>query len=156
MIQIIKGDLLASDERFIAHGCNTMGAMHAGIADQIRKKYPLVFHAYKRELSGRFVPGYAQMVAVGPERTVFNLATQDYTGPHARLEWVYLAFRNMAEICAVYNIQRVAIPEIGCGLGGLSWSDVEMSILSATAFSVTRGNNLEIVCYVYKPPRAPR
>jgi O-acetyl-ADP-ribose deacetylase (regulator of RNase III) len=152
LIETYSGDLIRSDELVIAHGCNTQGVMGAGIASQIANAYPLVLNENKRAVAKRlFVPGAAQLVICNPKRSVFNLATQDAPGPHARYEWVYLAFRNMAERCALENITRVGIPEIGCGLGGLNWPGVEEEIALALAWIEARGHKLEIVRYVYKP-----
>lgn len=151
-IPILYGDLLRNDERVIAHGCNTRGIMGAGIAGQIAQKYPLVWHTNERDVKARlFPPGAAQLVIVHPQLSVFNLATQDDVGPCARLEWVYLAFRNMAEKCVQQNITRVAIPQIGCGLGGLNWQDVEDMIQKALYWIEARRHQLEIVCYIYDP-----
>ena len=38
MIEYVTGDLLASDEPIIAHGCNTMAVMGSGIARLIHLK----------------------------------------------------------------------------------------------------------------------
>jgi O-acetyl-ADP-ribose deacetylase (regulator of RNase III) len=151
-LPVLYGDLIRSDEPVIAQGCNTQGIMGAGFALQIANTYPLVLNENKRAVAKRlFVPGSAQLVICNPKRSVFNLATQDDLGPHARYEWVYLAFRNMAERCVVEDIPRVAIPEIGCGIGGLAWPVVENEIYDALADIEARGHKLEIVRYVYEP-----
>jgi O-acetyl-ADP-ribose deacetylase (regulator of RNase III) len=151
-LPVLYGDLIRSDELVIAHGCNTQGRMGAGITAQIANRYPLVLNENKRAVARRqFVPGSAQLILCDLKRWVFNLATQDAPGPHARYDWVYLAFRNMAERCVVEDISRVAIPEIGCGLGGLTWAAVENEIFNALAFIEARGHKLEVVRYVYEP-----
>lgn len=151
-IEVLHGDLIRSDERVLAHGCNTRGIMGAGIAAQMAETYPLVLHTNQRDVkAGLFVPGTAQLVVAKPGRVIFNLATQDDPGPRARLAWVELAFRNMAEKCVHDGIQRVAIPQIGCGLGGLVWPDVEAIIHEALADVRVRGNTLDVICYLYQP-----
>jgi O-acetyl-ADP-ribose deacetylase (regulator of RNase III) len=152
--QILHGDLLLSDETVIAHGCNARGRMGAGIAGQIAMRYPLVQHANQRDVkAGLFVPGVAQLVVVNPKLIVFNLCTQDEVGPRARLQWIDLAFRNMAERCVSDGITRVAIPQIGCGIGDLEWPDVDITINHALTDVHQRGFKLEVVCYTYKFPR---
>ena len=154
-IPILYGDLLRSDEKVIAQGCNTRGIMGAGIAGQIAQMYPLVLHANQREvIAHRFVPGTAQMVVVNPKRTVFNLATQEMLGPEARLPYIYLAFRNLAEQCVYADIHRVGIPQIGCGIGGQNWHDVERAIDLGLSEVRSRGHVLEVVCYIYDPKKA--
>lgn len=157
LLQIERGDLLNSTEEVIAHGCNTRGIMGAGIAGQIAKKYPHVLFSNEAAVAaGWFVPGYAQLIRVAGTKAVFNLATQDELGAHARLEWVYLAFRNMAERCAVEKIERVAIPEIGCGIGGLQWPMVEHMIWRAILPVMDRGHKLDVIHYIYEPAVAAR
>ena len=78
----VVGDLLGSDEKFVAHGCNTQGVMGAGIAGLIAQRYPEVERSY----------------------------------------------RNLFEWCRTMNVERVAIPRIGCGIGGLDWNSVEWVI----------------------------
>lgn len=151
-IPTLYGDLIRSDEKVIAHGCNTRGIMGAGIAAQIAQTYPLVLHANQRDVAGGLFPlGAAQLVVCNPKRLVFNLGTQPDAGPCAKLEYIYLAFRNMAERCVQGNIKRVGIPAIGCGLGGLVWPDVEAQITLALAWIRDRGHEFEVVQYVYQP-----
>ena len=128
--------------------------MAAGIAAQIAAAYPLVMHTNQRDVkAGLFVPGAAQLVIVNPARAIFNLGTQDDLGACARLEWVYLAFRNLAERCAHDGIERVAIPQIGCGIGGLNWPDIEQTIEAALVWTENRGYQLNVVCYIYQPEK---
>lgn len=153
MIEIIEGDLLNSGEQVIAHGCNCQGVMGAGIAGQIAKRWPNVLEE-NIKMGRLFHPGAIQVVPAEPEgkpAVVINMATQDKPGANARLEWVYLAFRNLAERCVVAGVDRVAIPQIGCGIGGLVWDEVEWEIEMALNEIYSRGHRLDVVCYVYTP-----
>lgn len=62
---------------------------------------------------------------------MFNMATQDRPGPRARIEWVKDSAKLVAEFAQVHNIDRVAIPRIGCGIGGLEWADVRLALSAA-------------------------
>jgi len=149
-IEIIEGDLLNSNEAVIAHGCNVFGVMGAGIAGQIAKRWPEVLLENKK-MGTNFHPGYAQPVHLGIENPlVFNLATQDAPGRNARYDWVHLAFRNMAEWLVHHDYHRVAIPQIGCGIGGLQWGIVNDVIEDAASF-VQLKTRFDVVCYVYTP-----
>lgn len=132
MIQYVTGDLLASEEVVIAHGCNTQGVMGAGIAKAISSRYyrTVFIPYYDACLTETFVPGTAQRCTTVEGRTVFNLGTQVHPGRNARAWYVLLAMGNMFSQCAVAGIRTVAIPRIGCGIGGLQWRDVEKVILT--------------------------
>lgn len=134
----VKGDLIAADESAIAHGCNCEGKMGAGIAKLIREAYQGAYPPYKTACDiGSFYPGVAQPTRSwnhgksSTVTTVYNLATQDKPGPYARYEWVYAAFQNMFRHMKYAGIDRVAIPRIGAGIGGLEWERVEAVINAA-------------------------
>lgn len=156
-MEVIRGNLLDSCERVIAHGCNTRGVMGAGIAGQIAKRWPEVLDANRDAVADNrlaFPPGGIQAVmlegrrlGIAPEYVV-NLATQIDPGPCARLHLVRLAFSNLAEWCAIMGVHRVAIPQIGCGIGGLMWAEVEPTIEDAIFDVIERGHLLQVVCYV--------
>lgn len=130
MITHVTGDLLASDEKFIAHGVNCLGLMGAGIAKAIAVKHPVVEKVYREECTERrLLPGGCLAVMdKAADRYVFNLATQNSPGRDATYWRVAMAFGNMFEHCVAWGIKRVGIPRIGCGIGGLDWEPVEFII----------------------------
>lgn len=119
------GDLLASDEPVIAHGCNTCGVMGAGIAAQVRAQHRLAYEQYRDAcLNGAFPLGAAQPVYVpydNASRIVYNLGTQRLPGPDATPWGIFLAFANLGEDLALRDRYSVAIPRIGAGIGSLDW-----------------------------------
>jgi O-acetyl-ADP-ribose deacetylase (regulator of RNase III) len=123
----VKGDLLASPEQYIAHGCNTQGVMGAGIAALIAERYPEVERSYRVACRAKdFRIGTCQDVYLPEDqRTVFNLGTQVFPGRNATYWAVMLSFGNLFEFCRTMNIDRVGIPRIGCGIGGLDWPTTE-------------------------------
>lgn len=149
------GDLMEAEEPAIAHGCNIRGVMGAGVAKLVRDRHPEVFYAYDAACdTGRFRPGAAQAVysspAGSPGRWFYNLGTQKNPGPDAKTWWIFLAFANMAEDAAIRGIDQVAIPRIGCGIGGLVWPEVEEVI--RTAVELSSSPNLDIVVYDLETP----
>lgn len=139
------GDLLdAPEEQIVAHGCNTVGAFGAGVAGQIARRLPDVARMYKEAAPHQL--GAAQLTYDGG-RWVFNLMTQRLPGANARLSAITTAFTNMAEkIHRRDDLPRiVAIPRIGCGIGGLTWQEVEPAIVNGVLDSSI--NHLTIVVY---------
>lgn len=133
--EYLTGDLLTSDEKVIAHGCNTMGFMGSGIAAQVAERWPDVEMRYRKTCTNKeFVIGTAQALWTGPypdSRLIFNLGTQERTGADASAWGVFLSFANMAERCYRLGINRVGVPRIGAGIGGLQWDDVAEAIEDA-------------------------
>lgn len=128
----IKGDLFASNERAIAHGCNCHGVMGAGVARIVREQFKMAFIEYQLACEDRqFYPGVAQPVECevdGEVTVVYNLATQNAPGANARLDYVRGAMENMKRHMEYVGNRRIAMPKIGAGIGGLIWSQVEDQI----------------------------
>lgn len=139
MIRYVIGNLFEYPGS-IAHGCNTKGLMGAGVAKIVANQFPQAHKFYMATCSpyaepcDRFVPGDAQVFLTGVEgRYLVNLATQDHPGANATYWWVMLSMANMFERLRLLNVNEVAIPRIGCGIGGLKWHGVEEAIKTAQA-----------------------
>lgn len=134
-ITYVKGDLFAANERAVAHGANCRGLMGAGVAKIVRERYPLAFSEYTFACNkDQFYPGVAQpVVCPEPESDeltmVYNLATQNAPGANARIEYVAQSFRNMFRHMQFVGNNRIAMPKIGAGIGGLEWASVAWAIM---------------------------
>ena len=158
MIEYVKGDLFAANERVIAHGCNCHGVMGAGVAAIVRSRYPYAYNAYVSECDyGGFYPGVAQPVdcrkTVDEDSFwVYNLATQNAPGRNAQYWMVEQAFRNMKNHMDFVGNQRVAMPMIGAGIGGLEWKRIHDILVSVFMLHNT---NYQIVVYYLKDEDLP-
>lgn len=152
-IEFVRGDLLEDDSlEAIAHGCNCAGAMGAGIAKDIRERWPAMFREYKRRcLAGQFTLGDV-FVWTDNGRVVFNLGTQATWRTRASLPALETSVERMLVECEERGIHRVGLPRIGAGLGGLEWQTVK-SVLIARA---SRAPNVMLVVYEEFVPRAER
>lgn len=106
-------------------GVNVAGVMGAGVALQVRARWPEMFEPYRQLCrSGRLRPGMVWPCRDASGVMVYNLATQDAPGRHARLEWVGECVAKMAAHASATGLSAVATVRLGCGIGGLSWSEV--------------------------------
>lgn len=157
----LEGNILSVQEGIIVHGCNCRGVMGAGIARQIRDKWPDVYSAYS---SHRAKAGLrlGDVVAVGGkglfERKaaarhlntvshqlpdgliVVNAMTQydfgnDKTVVYADAEAIYAAFARIRVIARDSGLP-VHFPQIGCGLANGKWEHVAPIIRNALGKSV--------------------
>lgn len=160
MITHIKGDLFAANERAIAHGCNCHGVMGAGVARIVAQMFPWVFTTYKQAVDLRqFYPGVAQPVVcyseildgrkvnrpVQESTTVYNLATQNAPGANAKIDYVMGSLLNMKRHMDFVGNERIAMPKIGAGIGGLNWAITEQIIIDV--FSLDRVSPYTVVVY---------
>jgi len=151
MVRLITGDLFACESPAIGHGVNTRGLMGAGIAKQIRARYPGVYAEYKTACrTGSLTVGQAHLFhPQEPGKPVLvNLATQDDIGARARLEWIWFSLIDAGRKLSDLGIAELAIPRIGCGIGGLDFGHVLYEIESAS-----QSVNFDI--HVYTPATSP-
>lgn len=129
MIIYEKGDLLQSDVQIKVHQTNCLGAMGAGIALQIRNKYPKVYEEY-RDLCKNNSPdklmGSIQVVEIGNGDAICNLFGQ-YDHKSGEIQTNYEAFveglKELVEYIKQHNIKSVGFPMyIVCGLAGGDWN----------------------------------
>lgn len=119
------GNLFDTDAVAIGHGVNTKGVMGAGIAKVFKENYPKNYQAYATNCQLRFfVPGQT-FVYKENDHFIFNMATQELPGADAQYRHVLRAGADAAEQALRLKVDKVAIPLIGCGIGGLEWSMVE-------------------------------
>jgi len=123
------GDLFSTDAPFIAHGVNCRGVMGSGIAVQFRQRYPEMYEQYRLQCQrGVFWPGEV-FVWAAPEVTVLNISSQFEPGPNATLDYLR---KGLFRALLTADRQVLALPRIGCGIGGLDWdSQVKPAILAA-------------------------
>jgi O-acetyl-ADP-ribose deacetylase (regulator of RNase III) len=129
-----NGDMLKGPEDVMLHGCNCFCTMGAGIALQIRKTYPRAFAADFHTESGDSSKMGSYTKWTGPHFyipgkavTILNCYTQfsfkSYTNPKP---FDIGAFRKVLEkVKKDYpEPTTIAMPEIGCNLGGSNWEEV--------------------------------
>lgn len=127
--ELVSGDA-------IAHGANCVGVMGAGVAKPIKDTFPINYNRYKHACDkGLFVPGdylYTNEYGVG----IFNLATQFKPGPNAKIEYIRSSAKKMVLAASVQDYSVIKTVRLGCGIGGLNWSDVK-PVLEEIPSSIT-------------------
>lgn len=132
----INGDLLNETRGILVHGVNCKGRMGAGIALEIRKRYPQVYRsyiAYGDRLRWRdgFLLGEVDFVPINDGLVVANAFIQDEYGPPGTRYASYDAIDNCFSKINRYAIERnlpVKYPKIGAGLAGGCWDIISVII----------------------------
>lgn len=137
MIRFIQGDILTADAEALVNTVNCVGFMGRGIAAQFRRAFPDNFDVYKAACDrGEVVPGSVLVVATdqmaGP-RFIINFPTKRHWRGKSRLDDIEAGLRALVTEVEQRRIRSIAVPALGCGLGGLAWSDVRPRIERAFA-----------------------
>ena len=136
MIRFVQGDLFASGCEALVNPVNCVGVMGKGLALQFRHRFPANYDAYRDACARREVrPGRCFVFDAGakPTRFVVNLPTKRDWRDRSRIEDVAGALDDLAGILRRRAIGSVAIPPLGCGLGGLPWPEVRSLLLDRLA-----------------------
>lgn len=132
MIRYTTGDILEADAEALVNSVNCVGFMGRGVALQFKKAWRENFTAYAAACRRREVqPGRMFVYETGRltnPRYIINFPTKrDWRGK-SRMEDIEAGLRSLAEEIQARGIRSIALPPLGCGLGGLHWPDVRRRI----------------------------
>ncbi len=135
MIKLTRGNLLKADAEAIVNTVNCVGYMGRGIALQFKKAFPDNFKAYEHACRNKeVVPGKMFVYDTGNmwnPRYIINFPTKRHWRGKSRLEDIESGLKALVEEIRVRNISSIAVPPLGCGLGGLNWNTVRSLIEKA-------------------------
>lgn len=124
-ITFCRGDLLADRAQALVNPVNCPGVMGAGLAAQFRRRWPAMFADYRDTcLAGGLVPGKLHIWRTPDQRYIVNLPTKQDWRHESDLAHVQAGVQALARWVEDQAIASLAIPALGCGLGGLVWPPV--------------------------------
>lgn len=126
--------------------------MGKGLALQFREAYPDNYKQYKEECDKGFIePGWMYTTRqrvwndkdkVWEEKFIINFPTKYHWRNKSQLDWIDSGLCDLKNTIENYNIKTLALPMVGCGLGGLDRQDVIKLIEK-------RLSNVECIVTVY-------
>ena len=135
MIELRNGDILQADVEALVNTVNCVGVMGRGIALQFKKAFPKMFAQYKQACdSGAVRPGEVltcDLNRVVLPRYVINFPTKRHWRGTSRLADIDAGLAALVAEVRRLGLRSLAVPPLGCGLGGLRWSDVRPRIEQA-------------------------
>ncbi|HEY3448104.1 MAG TPA: macro domain-containing protein [Myxococcales bacterium] len=128
-----QGNLLEAEVDALVNTVNAEGVMGKGIALQFKKAFPDNFSSYERACkAGEVVPGRMHVVRrIASPRFIINFPTKKHWRNPSKLEYVRDGLKDLVTQVRQLGIRSIAIPPLGCGNGGLDWTDVKPLILRA-------------------------
>jgi O-acetyl-ADP-ribose deacetylase (regulator of RNase III) len=154
MIELTQGDILKADAEALVNTVNCVGIMGRGIALQFRKTFPANFKAYEAACKAHQVqPGkmfvYDLNCLYNP-RFIVNFPTKRHWKGKSRIEDIKSGLADLIDVVQQQQIRSIAVPPLGCGLGGLNWEEVRPLIIEAFQ-SVP-----EVAVLLFEPAGAPQ
>ena len=140
---------------------NCEGYMGRGVALEAKKRFRENYEAYARacEVSegeewGEVRPGKMFVADVNPSMfgpLIINFPTKDRWRRKSEMKYITSGLKDLVRVIRERGIKKIAIPPLGCGLGGLDWSEVKPLIVDALA------ELPDLYVIIYEPgPAAPR
>jgi O-acetyl-ADP-ribose deacetylase (regulator of RNase III) len=153
MIEPRSGDVLRADAEALVNSVNCVGVMGRGVALQFRKAFPENYEAYRKACNrNELRPGAVfvhDLSRLTNPRYVINFPTKQHWKGKSRIEDIEAGLSALVREVKTRNIRSIAVPPLGCGLGGLRWSRVKPLI--EEAFRDVPG----VRVLLYQPKGAP-
>jgi len=135
MIKRVKGDILKAQVEALVNTVNTVGVMGKGIALQFRKAFSGNYRAYRRacergevQIGKMFVYDLGELFC---PRYIINFPTKKHWRHRSKMEYIEKGLKALVEEVKRLGIRSIAVPPLGCGLGGLRWEEVYRKIEAA-------------------------
>ena len=153
-----KGNIFESNAVALFNPVNCKGVMGKGLALQFKEKFPdnersYIVTCHRRNMR----PGKVHVFGLKHKdyptlELIFNFPTKDDWRNPSKIEYIEDGMLDAANILKILKIESVAIPKLGCGLGGLNWKDVHEVIYKA----LVKVEGLKVFIYGENPKKRTR
>ncbi|WP_214403355.1 type II toxin-antitoxin system antitoxin DNA ADP-ribosyl glycohydrolase DarG [Pseudonocardia lacus] len=147
------GNLLEADVEALVNTVNTVGVMGKGIALQFKRAFPGNFRSYaeacRRNEVALGTMFTCSVDGLGNPKLIVNFPTKGHWRSKSRIQDIEAGLVDLRRIIDERGIRSIAVPPLGCGNGGLDWSDVRPLIISA--FS----DLADVEVHLFAPAGAP-
>lgn len=122
-----KGDIFDTSADIICNAVNCRGAMCGGIAAAFKSKFPKMNEAYEdacNEGKGIVKIGSGHFYKLSATESnnwhiIANVPTMKLPGSEASVIDISLSLINLFEFASNHGYKTIAMPYLGCGVGGL-------------------------------------
>ena len=128
MIEIVTtGNLLDDDAQALVNPVNTIGVVGSKLTRRFKRRFPQMYSDYRsRARSGGIRIGemlvWQDPSGAGP--IIINFPIKQHWIRDSHLSYIQSRLDALTETVEALDIGSIAMPALGCGLGGLAWNDV--------------------------------
>lgn len=134
MIKIKQGDIFEERAEAIVNPVNCVGVMGAGLAKEFKRRFHSNYLEYVWACSRGDVKIGAMFVTDIPKgphpNHIINFPTKNHFRDRSTLQGIELGLDDLVLVIGERQLMSVAVPALGCGLGGLRWGKVLPSMLN--------------------------
>jgi O-acetyl-ADP-ribose deacetylase (regulator of RNase III) len=148
-MKYIKGNILESNTEVIINPVNTVGIMGKGLALEFKQKFPYNYKLYKEACKNETID-IGKLLLVDEshlenKKFIINFPTKKHWRNPSKIEYIEEGLKDLIHIIEKNNFESIAIPALGCGLGGLKWEHVRLLLEKYL------GNNQKTEIIIFEP-----
>ncbi len=131
MITYTTGNIIEAKNQAIVCPVNCEGVMGAGLALEFKKYIPQYYKDYRYTcIAGMLHPGKMHVFKYGSINTeyIISFPTKNKWKHWASMDYINDGLVALKGTIEELGIESIALPKLGCGLGGLAWSNVNKEI----------------------------
>jgi O-acetyl-ADP-ribose deacetylase (regulator of RNase III)/uncharacterized protein YwgA len=121
----LLGDMFESKAQTLVNTVNCVGVMGKGVALEFKKRFPDMYEDYARRCQRREVKlGEPYLYRDLSGTSIVNFPTKDHWRSSSRIADIDRGLDYFVAHAGQWGVSSVAMPPLGCGNGGLEWSEV--------------------------------
>lgn len=120
-VRVVRGDLFASGADALVNPINIAGAMGAGLALAFRRRHPGLYADYRARVAGGTLAMGEPYLWQGDGAAVINFPTKRHWRDDSSWPDISAGIGRLADLVPQWGLASLAVPALGCGLGGLDW-----------------------------------
>jgi len=125
---------------------NIVGVMGAGLAKQCKEKFLGIEYIYKDLCTNEALtienPVIMENKLTKQPKYICLFPTKIHYKNSSKEKWIINGIKSLIKKLKHSDIKSIAMPKLGCGLGGLDWNKMKQKIINEI-----RQTNVEIVIY---------
>lgn len=125
-----NGSIFGSECEALLNPVNCIGVMGKGLALKFKKKFPKMFDAYFDACSRKLLEVGKVFVWHDQDdaRYVVCFPTKKHYNEPSEISYIEQGLDDLCRFIQEKKIKSIAVPALGCGLGGLEWKKVSQII----------------------------
>ena len=131
MIIDCKGSIFDSGAQALVNPVNCFGVMGAGLALEFRKRFPDYYDSYIQDCNlGEVAIGHVSVYeSIYWPCAIISFPTKTRWEYKSSITYILYGLRDLSLAVSEFKFGSIAIPALGCGLGGLKWENVRPLIV---------------------------